>query len=98
MWQLAKQVRELQLLMREPASIDERRREEIIRLLVAMERSANELKTQGRPSNHPLIDTNLGPLQRDITLAREAVEKNPPNYFLVGSLTGACIYCHSGSP
>ena len=36
MWQLAKQVRELQLLNRDPASIDQRRREEIIKLLVAM--------------------------------------------------------------
>ena len=97
MWQLAKQVRELQLLMHEPASIDERRRGEIIKLLAAMERATGELKAQGRPSNHPLIDANLGPLRRDITLAREAVEKTPPNYFLVGSLTGACVYCHSGS-
>gem|GEM_PF-6237142 len=58
-----------------------------------MERTTDELKAQGRPSNHPLIDANLGPLQRDITLAREGVQKNPPNYFLVGSLTCACIYC-----
>ena len=97
MWQLAKQVRELQLLTRDPASVNGRRREEIIKLLVAMERTTDELKAQGRPSNHPLIDANLGPLQRDITLAREGAQKNPPNYFLVGSLTGACIYCHSGS-
>ncbi len=98
MWQLARDVRELHLLMQNTETIDERQRAEIVQLLTEMEQATDDLKTDGRPSNHPLINSNLAPFRRDISLAREAVQKNPPSYFLVGSVTGACMYCHSGNP
>lgn len=97
MWQLAGEVRELNVLMQDSTPIDERRRADIIKLLTAMERTTDDLKAEGRSSNHPLIDANLAPFRRDISLARDTVQKNPPNYFLVGSITGACMYCHSGN-
>ena len=98
MWQLARQVRELQLLMLEPTSTNERQRQKVVELLMTMEHTTSQLNTSGRPSNHPVIDHNLDALRRDIALARASVEKNPPNYFLVGSVTGACVYCHRGNP
>ncbi len=98
MWQLAKEVRELHLLMENSRTVDEGRRAEIVKVLIAMERTTDDLKTEGRSSNHPMIDANLAPFRRDISLAREAVQKSPPSYFLVGSVTGACMYCHSGNP
>jgi uncharacterized membrane protein len=98
MWQLARQVRELQLLMQEPTSTNERQRQEVVERLTAMEHTTNQLNTSGRPSNHPVINHNLDALRRDIALARASVERNPPNYFLVGSVTGACVYCHRGNP
>ncbi len=98
MWQLAGQVRELKLLMLEPTSTNDLQRQKVVELLTTMEQTTSQLNTSGRPSNHPIIDHNLDALRRDIALARVAVEKNPPNYFLVGSVTGACVYCHRGSP
>ena len=98
MWQLARQVRDLQLLMLEPTSTNERQRQKVVELLMTMEHTTSQLNTSGRPSNHPVIDHNLDALRRDIALARVSVEKNPPNYFLVGSVTGACVYCHRGNP
>jgi hypothetical protein len=98
MWQLAGQVRELKLLMLEPTSTNDPQRQKVVELLTTMEQTTSQLNTSGRPSNHPIIDHNLDALRRDIALARVAVEKNPPNYFLVGSVTGACVYCHRGSP
>ena len=98
MWQLAKQVRELQLLMLEPTSSNGQQRQKVSELLMTMEHTTSQLNTSGRPSNHPVIDRNLDALRRDIALARASVEKNPPNYFLVGSVTGACVYCHRGNP
>ncbi len=98
MGQLAKSIRELQILMQDRQSIDAARRQQVITVLEAMEQAASELKTGGRSSNHPEIDAHLGALRQDIAFARAAVIKDPPNYFLVGSVTGACVYCHRGNP
>ncbi len=95
MWRLAADVRELDRLARVPRPIDESRRNDILKLLVSMERATEELGKEGRPSNHPLIDDHLSILRADIALARKQVESEPPNYVLVGLLPGACMYCHS---
>jgi hypothetical protein len=96
MWQLARDVRELDRTVRAPAPIEEPRRSEILKLLVSMEHATERLGQEGRRSNHPVIDEHLATLRRDIALARKQVENEPPNYVLVGLLPGACMYCHSG--
>jgi hypothetical protein len=96
MWQLARDVRELDRTVRAPAPIEEPRRSEILKLLVSMEHATERLGQEGRRSNHPVIDEHLATLRRDIALARKQVENEPPNYVLVGLLPGACLYCHSG--
>jgi hypothetical protein len=95
MGELAYHTRELNRLMH--ASEDPReQRAEVVAELRAMERVAEGLNQSGWPSNHPLIDMNLPNFLRDIRFARESVEREPPNFLLAGSLTGACIYCHGG--
>ena len=36
----------------------------------------------------------LRTLADDLRAARTAAEHDPPNYFLAGSVSGACLYCH----
>jgi cytochrome c553 len=50
--------------------------------------------TGGLGTNHPWLDHNLATFQRDIELARRAANHDPPNYYLAGSIAGACGYCH----
>ena len=71
-------------------------RSDIIAHLKAMEEAAEKLDQSGWPSNHPMIDMNLPKLRRDIRFAREAMEREPPNFLLAGPVTGACLYCHGG--
>lgn len=71
-------------------------RSEIVTQLRAMEEVSAKLDKSGWPTNHPLIDMNLPSLRRDIKFAREAMEREPPNFLLVGTVTGACVYCHGG--
>jgi hypothetical protein len=71
-------------------------RTEIIAHLKAMEEAAMRLDQSGWPSNHPMIDMNLPKFRRDLRFAREALERDPPNFLLAGPLTGACVYCHGG--
>ena len=95
MWQLAYHSRELNQLMRGPDT-PQQHRAEIIEQLRAMESAAARLSQSGWPSNHPLIEMNQARFRQDIRTAREAVERDPPNYLLVAPVTGACVYCHGG--
>jgi hypothetical protein len=95
MWQLARHVRDLDQDIQSP-SAPEQHRKDIIEHLDGMEAAARSLDTAGWPSNHPLIDMNMPKFRQDIRQARDAVERDPPNYAIAYSLTGACVYCHGG--
>jgi len=97
MRQLASQSRALNQLVHSAAE-PQAQRTEILTHLRAMERSAEKLDQSGWSSNHPKIDMNLPRFRADLKLAREAVEREPPNFLLAGSVGGACVYCHGASP
>ena len=52
------------------------------------------LNAGGMGTNHPWLDHNVGEFRRDVELARRAAAHDPPNYYLAGSIVGACGYCH----
>jgi hypothetical protein len=95
MRQLAFHSRELNQLI-QSSDGPQKSRSEIIMHLRAMEEAAQKLDQSGWPTNHPMIDMNLPSLRRDIKFAREAIEREPPNFLLAGPVTGACVYCHGG--
>jgi len=69
-------------------------REMILELLENMEKEALTLGAGSRATNHLLIDENIEDFRADVRDAREAVEAEPPNYFLAGRLSGSCLACH----
>jgi hypothetical protein len=95
MRELASHSRELNQLIKSSDG-PQAQRGEIVMHLRAMEEAAQKLDQSGWPTNHPLIDMNLPNFRRDLRFAREAVEREPPNFLLAGPVTGACIYCHGG--
>lgn len=94
MHQLASHSQALNQLM-QSSDGPQTQRIEIIAHLKAMEEATTKLDQSGWPGNHPLIEMNLPKFRRDIRFAREAIEREPPNFLLAGPLTGACVYCHS---
>ena len=95
MRQLAFHSRELNELI-QSGDGTQQRRNEILMHLRAMEEAAEKLDQSGWPTNHPLVDVNLPNFRRDLKFAREAIEREPPNFPFVGPVTGACVYCHGG--
>lgn len=93
MWRLAFHARELRERMVSTEAVTTHRGD-ILRHLEGMEIAATDLNRTGWPSNHPLIDAHRGDLLRDIRTAREAVQREPPNFLLAGAVSGACAYCH----
>ena len=96
MGMLARDVRVLKRLLAGTEALDAGQHAEVVRLLRAMEATVAELDPKGRRTNHPVIDQNIGAFRRDIEMARLAAERDPPNYFLAGSVAGSCSYCHEG--
>jgi len=94
MWQLADSVHALDAVMRQPGPIDESRRADIESRLRAMLDTTTVLQSDGRPTNHPLLTEHLDRFRRDVTLALAGIKADPPNYYLVGSVSGACLTCH----
>jgi hypothetical protein len=94
MWQLASDVVQLDDLMRPPGPIDPERRARIRELLTAMDEATSALATHGRPTNHPLIAEHLDEFRQAVATAQAAVAADRPNYYLVGSVAGACLACH----
>ena len=94
MRQLAAHSRQLNdLLLQDPAPLEHRG--EMIEHLRAMEQAAEKLEQSGWFTNHPKVDTNLPTFRRDLRLAREGIEREPPNFLLAVLLRGACDNCHA---
>lgn len=96
MWRLARDVRALKTLLGGATDLSPQSHQEVIRLLRDMEATASEIDPKGRRSTHPRIDSNIGAFRRDLAMARQAAEHEPPNYFLAGNVAGSCSYCHEG--
>ncbi|MDH3712819.1 MAG: hypothetical protein OET44_03100 [Gammaproteobacteria bacterium] len=94
MSQMASEIAALDSLLRSTGAPDEITRQEVVQRLRALNRAAQQLGPGGWPSNHPRIADNAGRFQRDIALALRAAQRQPPQYFLAGSLSGSCSICH----
>jgi len=94
MWALAGHAEELDQLMNESSEGDEALQAQVIRLLGEMDRDAQALGPGDWPSNHPRVSRNVESFRRELRDARRTAELDPPNYFLAGSVTGACVQCH----
>lgn len=94
MWKLAAQVAEVNRLLHDPAPSANGTQEAVVAALSAMEAVAFQLGPAGLQSNHPRVSDNAERFQRDVSAALAAARRDPPNYFLAGTLSGACAWCH----
>lgn len=94
MRQLALRSRQLDELMLQDEAPEKHRRE-IIEHLRAMESLAEKLDQSGFSTNHPKVDMNLPKFRSDLKLAREGIERDPPNFLLAALVRGACDSCHA---
>ena len=94
MGQLAAHVRSLDTLLAEGAPRDPARRRQVVEHLEAMEHIARALGSGDVRSNHARLDEGIDAFRGRLTSARRAAQAEPPNYYLAGSVSGACRYCH----
>jgi hypothetical protein len=98
MGQLAVHVRRLDALLGDPPSGMPREpvalRGEVVRELAALEQAARALGSGDVRSNHPRLDEGADAFRERLAAARRAAERDPPSYYLAGTVSGACRYCH----
>jgi hypothetical protein len=94
MWLLGRDTLELRRVLADMSISEETRRTRAELLLGAMEGTVQQIGPNQWSTNHPELKTGLEALETDVHAAREAVKHDPPSYFLAGSVSGACLYCH----
>jgi len=77
-----------------PGPVDPTDRDRVVAILEKMIRTAGSLEVHALATNHPELEHGLDAFRRDLSLARGAARLDPPRYFLAGSVTGGCLYCH----
>jgi hypothetical protein len=78
----AREIHELDRVLRDDEMSPERRREVAGALLDAAELTTRKLQLDGRRSNHPMLDAHLDQFRLDIIRARDAARADPPCIFL----------------
>jgi hypothetical protein len=91
MWQISQSLDTLDSVMQSPsAPVD--KRAEAVAILARLETQTRKLTDV--KYRHPLLEQNLDFFLDNIVRARAAAEADPPNYYLAGTVSGSCIYCH----
>ena len=94
MWQLASLVARLDELMGSTESPSEAQRKEAVLLLGNMEKLSMQLATAQHASNHGKVSGNIDKFREAVIATRRALELDPPGYYFVGAVSGACLHCH----
>ena len=95
MVRMSRTVRQLHQTLQPAPDSPEPDQRVVVGLLDELETTARVVHGAESTSNHPKLTENLDAFLHDVHLAREAAARQPPNYFLAGSVTGACFHCHS---
>jgi hypothetical protein len=94
MGRLALHVRALDALLAEGTARGGAQRDRVVELLRAMELETRELGSGDARSNHPKLDEGIDAFRERVASARREAQADPPNYYLAGTVSGACRYCH----
>ena len=68
--------------------------EQVLSILDNLDAISLRLGTSGTVTNHSAIDEHLPLFQEAIARARLMASANPPNYYPIGRVSGACSACH----
>jgi hypothetical protein len=66
----------------------------VIAELDAITQATDDLSASGSVSDHRVISDNMGSFREKVSQAKNAVNTEQPDYYLVGQLVGQCLDCH----
>lgn len=81
--------------LRDTSNVTKEQRLSAIDILEKMEKLSHELGSASLSSNHNIVSLNIDLFRQRIVDARIGLQQQPPNYYLVGSVSAYCLNCHS---
>ena len=94
MTDMAVRVREIRMVLSKGSPPSPEARAELARLLDEIDRIATRLSPDDIRATHPALAFSLDEFLGDVRMSKRAVAAEPPDYFLVGTISGACAACH----
>ena len=94
MKRMSEYMRQIDEILLDNSTISSEQQTQLVRILVAIDDTANRLGAGGVKTNHLIIDDHIDQFKRDVNTALRNAAADPPNYFALGKLSGSCIACH----
>lgn len=95
---MAHSVTTLDRILRDSKTVTPEQHLEVVEALDNLRQNAFSLRGTDQKTNHKILDDNLDGFIQNVDAARRGATADPPNYFLAGSITGACLACHQAPP
>ncbi len=80
--------------LRDSAQVSAEQRLQAVRILEKMEKLSRNLGSESLSSNHAVVSNNIDRFRQNIIEARKGLLQEPPNYYVVGAVSGYCLDCH----
>ena len=87
-------LREIDQILLDDSTVSSEQQERIIAILNKIDASANKLGAGNIRTNHLVLDDHIDQFKSEVNLALRDASADPPNYFALGRLSGACLACH----
>ena len=94
MAQLGLNLRQLDEILLDNSTISSEQQERILAILDQIYSSTESLGAGSVRTNHLVIDENIDQFRSEVSDAISDARANPPNYFALGRISGACVGCH----
>lgn len=96
MWKMAASVGRINAIMRrgENRPISDAEQTEVVLLLGRIEAVADRLSAGDARVLHPVLGRHIDDFRKDVAIARRHAAAEPPNFFMAGTIAGACANCH----
>ena len=91
---LSLHMRQIDEILQDNFTISSEQQNRIIYILSSIDGIANELGAGNATTNHLVIDDHIDQFKSDVNTALFNVRADPPNYFMLGKLSGSCAACH----
>ena len=95
MWRLARDTGALREILQTSSEPEAEVREAARGLLDDITHTVERLRTDPLTSPHPLLNAGLPGFAANVREAREAVDREPPDYDPALRLSRACLTCHA---
>ncbi len=94
MFQMSQYLREIDQILLDDSTVSSEQQKRIIVVLNKIGASANKLGGDNVRTNHLILDEHIDQFRSEVDLALRDASADPPNYFALGRLSGACLGCH----